>query len=285
MFRRNLIIAALVAAIISLLGACQAAATPVPTTAPTAVPTTAPEHGHPMDGLSYDAVVGSREIDGVVDDWEGVPSLEVDLHSLDAARSMESAVQVSFDASNIYFLFSVPDDYNATLGEHELSGSVAVSWAIDHDAGPHMGSDGVNIAKGLGMVDLWHWEIDCGPGEMSGGIDRTEDGDDPACNLDDEYANSPLDRHDDTGNNLLKGVYDHSGRATGEDAQGIWYWELSRPLVTDDAQDIQFKAGDTVKLAVAYWDPDESPSGWSGPGHLQSAEGGWITVKVPDNLP
>ena len=48
----------------------------------------------------------------------------------------------------------------------------------------------------LGMVDIWHWELDCGPGLVSGGND-TPSGNDPDCNLDDEYSTTPEEREDD----------------------------------------------------------------------------------------
>ncbi|MFQ5879009.1 MAG: fibronectin type III domain-containing protein, partial [Dehalococcoidia bacterium] len=233
---------------------------------------------------TYQAATGSREIDGAVSDWAGVPLLNVPLKSLDGTQQIDADLQVSFDNANVYVLVSVHDDYNSNPGQHELSGSLAVMWAIDEGAGPHMGTDGVNWFESLGMVDVWHWEIDCGPGVVSGGIDRTVDGNDPVCNLDDEYALTPFERWDDDGDNRLMGVYDHTGRVTGEDSPGTWYWEISRPLTTLDAQDAQFAAGGTAKLALAYWDPDETPLGWTGAGHLQSAYLEWITVEVPADL-
>ena len=259
-----------------------------PTPTPVGGVSTGDDDGHahdPATSLSYEAATGSRRIDGAAADWAGVPALDVTLESLDGARELSVNLQVSFDAANIYVLVSVPDDYNATPGEHEASGALAMLWAIDEEAGPHMGTDGVRLTTSLGMVDIWHWEIDCEPGVVSGGQDRSEDGDDPDCNLDDEYATTPFERNDDAGDNLLTGVYDHTGRASGEDAAGTWYWEISRPLATGDAQDAQFAAGGAAKLALAYWDPDQTADGWTDSGHLQSAEVGWIIVQVPASLP
>jgi N-acetylneuraminic acid mutarotase/glucose/arabinose dehydrogenase len=237
-----------------------------------------------LPALTYQAATGDRVIDGAVSDWEGVPLLNVPLTSLDGTRQIDADLQVSLDSDNIYVLVSVHDDYNSNPGQHELSGSLAVEWAIDAGAGPHMGTDGVDWTVSLGAVDLWHWEIDCGPGVISGGIDRTIDGNDPVCNLDDEYATTPFDRQDDSGDNRLMGVYDHTGRATGEDSPGTWYWEISRPLSTLDPQDTQFTPGATAKLALAYWDPDETPFGWMPMGHVQSADLGWIAVQIPTDL-
>jgi len=33
-------------------------------------------------------------------------------------------------------------------------------------------------------------------------------------------------------------------------------------------------------MALAYWDPKESASGWSDAGHLTSADAGWIQVNL-----
>ncbi len=40
------------------------------------------------------------------------------------------------------------------------------------------------------MADIWFRQLDCGPGEVSGGNG-------PACNLDDEYATTLKDLEDD----------------------------------------------------------------------------------------
>jgi hypothetical protein len=37
-------------------------------------------------------------------------------------------------------------------------------------------------------------------------------------------------------------------------------------------------------MALAYWDPDETAEGWTGTGHLQSADNGWIAVSLPGGL-
>ena len=228
--------------------------------------------------------LGGFTIDGDPADWAGVPAFDVPLRSLDGARTTTAQLQVEFDDDNIYVLVSVDDDYNATLGEHRISGSLAVQWAIDPGAGPHMGTDGVNVSTSLGAVDMWHWEIDCAPGTLNGGVDRTVDGNDPACNFDDEFATTPFDRVDDAGDNFLQGAFDHSARAAGEDAAGTWYWEMTRPRTTTEAQDIQFTGAGPFLVALAYWDPDESVDGWSAAGHLQSSDDGWIAV-TPGAVP
>lgn len=68
---------------------------------------------------------------------------------------------MAFDCQNVYLLVIVPDDYNATPGEHELSASLPALFPIDLGAGPHMGRDGIDFFTTPSMVDIWHWEIDC----------------------------------------------------------------------------------------------------------------------------
>ena len=222
--------------------------------------------------------------DGDPAEWASVPALDLALPSLDGTRTVDARLQVDFDDDNIYVLVSIDDDYNRVQGALQASGSLAVQWAIDPAAGPHMGTDGVDIQTSLGLVDLWHWELDCGPDVVSGGVNLTTGGNDPACNFDDEYATSPFDRHDDAADNFLQGAYGHSNLAAGEDAAGTWYWEMTRPRATTDAQDADLTGDGPFLVALAYWDADETVDGWTDSGHLQSATAGWIQV-VPGETP
>jgi hypothetical protein len=56
---------------------------------------------------------------------------------------------------------------------------------------------------------------------------------------------------------------------------------MSRPLDTGDTQDAQFASGEKAYLALAYFDPSETPEGWTDAGHLQSADIGWIEIALP----
>jgi hypothetical protein len=165
-------------------------------------------------------------------------------------------------------------------------------FRIDQPAGPHMGSGDEDFEQGLGMVDLWHWELECGPGELSGG-GEPGDGNDPDCNLDDEFATDPEERDDDgddpvanpNGENSLAGSWEHTGRAGGAGSDGAWIFEFSRPLQTGDPEDAQFTAGGSAFMALAYFDADESQTGWSDAGHLTSADAGWIEILLPSGEP
>ena len=230
------------------------------------------------------ATIPLKQID--VDEWEPVQvrDLEIDFGPL---PPVDATLKVATDDENIYVLMEVPDafDYKPGPEGHNFSASIAVMFRIDEAAPAHMGVDEPDLQDSFGVVDIWHWELDCGPGELAGGGDT---GDDPECNFDDEYAPNPEDREDDgggdtpnnpTGENSLSGAWTHTAAEVG--GEGTWIFEMSRPLDTGDTQDAQFASGGKAYLALAYFDPSESPEGWTDAGHLQSADEGWIEVALP----
>jgi len=281
---------------------------PEATTAPTTVPTATPTEAEHVDISDIVVDVGSATItvDGDDSDWadiEGatIPLKQIDVDEWDPAQvrdleidigplpPVDATLKVATDEENIYVLMEVPDgfDYNPDPLMHNFSASIAVMFRIDEAAPAHMGVEEPDLGASLGFVDIWHWELDCGPGEMAGGGDT---GDDPECNLDDEYAPNPEDREDDgggdtpnnpTGENSLSGVWTHTAAASGAGAEGTWIFEMSRPLQTGDTQDAQFASGENAYLSLAYFDPNESVEGWTDAGHLQSADEGWIEVALP----
>jgi len=294
--------------------ACSGAATPAPTDAPTDAPTSPPtaapttmpsmseEPGHDEGEIVFDAAFATITVDGDDSDWSAIEGAtvtleQIRLEDLPPAVAAEikfgplDPVDVTFkvanDAKNIYVLLEVPGDFDYNPADHNLSAAPSVMFRIDDPAAPHMGAEEPEIDKSLGMVDIWHWELDCAPGEVSGGK-GIAGGDDPACNLDDEYSTKPVNREDDGGGDVanaaaengLTGVWDHTGRASGDGAAGTWIFEFSRPLQTGDPQDAQFASGSTAHIALAFFDPNESPDGWSDAGHLQSAYTGWIEVTL-----
>ncbi len=228
------------------------------------------------------APAASITVDGDPADWTGVPALDVTLEAIEGvdAASVDAAVQVAHDGDNIYVLFTVIDDYNWEEGDAHVSASPNVMWAIDSGAGPHMGAEEPDRKTSLGMVDLWHWEIECGPGTEQGGAASadSDDGNDPDCNFDDEWAADPKDREDDNAENSLLGVFTHT--AQQNDAVGTYYFEMSRPLQTGDAEDAQFAVGDTALLALAYFDPDTGGGEWDEEDHVVSSYQGWIRVTL-----
>jgi len=253
--------------------------------------------------IAFDAASATIIVDGDTADWDSIAGVTVPLKQFelqsgvtfddldwDEANPLDPVdvgLKVATDSDNIYMLLEVPDDYDFVLDDHKLSAALAVQFLIEVDAGAHMGAGDDDFEAGLGMVDMWHWELDCAAGALSGG-GGIAGGDDPACNFDDEFATDPEEREDDGGGdaivnadaeNSLAGVWQHTASATGAD--GTWIFEMSRPLQTGDPQDAQFAGGATILMALAYWDADESLEGWTDTGHLQSADAGWIEVTLP----
>jgi hypothetical protein len=252
--------------------------------------------------LALEAAEATITVDGDDSDWASIDGLDVTLAQpdyagteFDAPNAVEdraAVVKVATDADNIYVLFEITDDYDfngpVPPNDHKLSASPNVMFLIDPAAGAHMGAGDDDFETGLGMVDIWHWEMDCDYDVTSGGGDAGS-GDDPDCNLDDEFSTDPEAREDDGGGdtanpnaeNSLAGMWEHTGRADGAGAAGTWIFEMSRPLQTGDPEDAQFASGGTASMALAYFDADEGAEGWTDTGHLTSADEGWITVTLP----
>ncbi len=250
--------------------------------------------------LSLDAATATITVDGDNSDWAAITGLTVNLAQFEipagvdwdapgVVAPVDATLKVATDDNNIYVLFEVPDDYDfdgvVPPNDHKMSAALAVQFLIDTAAGPHMGSGADDFEAGLGMVDLWHWELDCAAGAASGGGDAGS-GNDPDCNMDDEYSTDPEEREDDGGGdpnaaaeNSLTGSWSHTSATIG--AAGTWTFEMSRPLQTGDPEDAQFAAGGTAKIALAYWDADEGLTGWTDTGHLTSADSGWIVTSLP----
>jgi hypothetical protein len=297
---RRLIVLAVVS---MLLGACGNGAGEDESTSTTIGPATTATEAEHEEGededqehmeRAIDATSASITVDGDASEWDAVPGLDVTLESIQGVdvESKAATVKVAHDGENVYVLLTVEDDYNWNADDPHLSASLAVMWSVDTGAGPHMGTDDdAGEGPSLGMVDIWHWELECGLGEEQGGRvsgpGEGFPGNDDACNFDDEFATDPETRFDDGdtegpagsgSENSLLGVFSHTDPT--EDASGTWIFEMSRPLETGDSQDGQLTVGETALLALAYWDPDNSVEGWDDDQHVQSSNGGWIEVLI-----
>jgi hypothetical protein len=238
------------------------------------------------EGRSIDAPEAVIVVDADISDWAEIDGVDMTLFPIsgESFETHESTLKVAHDNDFVYVLFTIDDDYDWNAEDHKLTASSAIQWAVDPGAGEAMGSTDEDREVSLGLVDIWHWEIDCASGQQSGGAvsdpgDGNDPGDDGPCNFDDEYATATEDREDDDGdgaeNNLL-GAWTHT--ASVADADGTWIFEMSRPLDTGDAQDAQFQVGSSALVAAAYWDADSGPDGWEAEFHVQTANQGWITV-------
>jgi hypothetical protein len=223
-------------------------------------------------------------IDGQIGDWAGIPGTTITMiRPMATSQRIEDGLEVrmAYDDSNVYVLILVTDDYDYNATEHHNSAAVAVLFAIDEDATPEMGG-------GRGYVDIWHWELDVGPGVVTGF--NIGSGNDPVGNNDDEYALSFSDRHDDSIANELYGAWSHTDMsAVG--AEGMWIFEFKRALTTSDAtQDVQFQTDETARMSIGYWDADElgEPgvnNGWTAEGHYTTCidpvalDFSWINIQ------
>ena len=239
---------------------------------------------------SLDAPVAAITVDGDPSDWALVPGLATTLEPIVAAAGdpiddRDVTIKMAHDADNIYALFTVVDDYNWNADDAHLSAAVGFMFPVD-TGGPHMGADDEEGDNSTGMVDIWHWELECAAGIDSGGAvnppgDDKDPGNDSVCNYDDEWSTDPVTREDDntaTGENSLLGVWTHTNPADNE--PGMYYFETSRPLQTGDEQDAQFTVGESTLLALAYWDADFGPDGWTDDTHVQSSNQGWIEISL-----
>lgn len=250
--------------------------------------TTPPDSAHD-EHRSVEAPVAAITVDGDASDWADVAGLDLTLEPIEGkdVETHAASVKVAHDGEFLYVLFTVEDDFDYTEGDAHLSAAPSVMWAIDTGAGPHMGTDTEDgEGPSLGVVDIWHWELECPAGvDMGGSVagpgDGADPGNDSGCNFDDEWSTDPETREDDNtadGENSLLGVYHHSSETNGD--AGTWTFEIRRPLQTGDSQDAQFAPDDTALMALAYWDADNSVEGWDDPEHVQSSNQGWIEVSV-----
>jgi hypothetical protein len=281
------------AALLLVLTACDGGGTATTsgagaTTAPEPA-TTAPEDDHEEGpARTLEAPTATITVDGDTTDWAGIAALDLTLEGIagEDVESVAATVQVAHDDEFVYVLLQVEDDYNWNAEDAHLSGSSAVMWRIDAEAGEHMGAEEPDRDTSLGMVDIWHWELECAAGEETGGAvagpGDGELGNDSGCNFDDEWATIPDEREDDnsaSGENSLLGVWNHTNPV--DDGEGTWIFEIRRPLQTGDEHDGQLEVGGASSgMALAYWDPDFGPEGWVDESHAQSSNQGWIEVTL-----
>ncbi|HLF09316.1 MAG TPA: hypothetical protein VI789_08240, partial [Dehalococcoidia bacterium] len=128
--------------------------------------------------VRLNAPFASITVDGKTGDWASIPAQTVKLEQIKPAAGLDfkplpavnASVRVAVDAQRIYVLLEVADDFDYVPTNHDLSSAVAVMFRIDAAAPPHMGAKEETQKTSLGMVDIWHWELDCGAGAMSGQV-------------------------------------------------------------------------------------------------------------------
>ena len=142
------------------------------------------ESAAPAAPIAITAASATIAVDGDTSDWEAIEGTVVNLEQIRLADlDPEQAAEIEFgevapidvslkvasDAENLYMLVEVPAAFTYDAADHNLSPALAVQFLIDEGAGKHMGVDEADLYASTGMVDLWHWELDCQPGATSGG--------------------------------------------------------------------------------------------------------------------
>jgi hypothetical protein len=227
-------------------------------------------------------------IDGAMGDWADIDSVTVELKPARVANEANASFMADFysthDNSKIYFLVVVKDDpyyfYNYDTGiAHRYAPALGLAFPIDEGAkAEYMGGtdrDTIeNIELATGKVDIMHWELDTLSGDIAGRTKNTTAGEafgDGNGNLDDEYATTAEDRHDDDdpeSENSYLGSWGFSASSPSNGTNGNWIFEVSRDLLTEDPHDAQFAEGDTTDVAIAYWTPNEHTNKkWTDDGH------------------
>src|SRR3990172_7771988 len=158
----------------------------VPAATATEAETTSETPPSTVGDIVFDAASAAITVDGDVSDWDSiegvtVPLKQTDVDKLDPVQvqdleidigplpPVDATLKVAVDEENIYVLMEVPDAFDYNPDEHDFSAAMAVSFRIDDAAPVSMGVELEDLETSLGFVDIWHWELDCGPGEMSGG--------------------------------------------------------------------------------------------------------------------
>src|SRR3972149_103101 len=151
------------------------AATTAPTTAPPATPTEA--GGAVISDIVFDAETAAITVDGDDSDWasiEGVtvPLKQTDVDKLDPVQvqdleidigplpPVDATLKVAVDDENVYVLMEVPDAFDYNPDDHDFSAAMAVTFRIDAAAPASMGVELEDLETSLGVVDIWHWELD-----------------------------------------------------------------------------------------------------------------------------
>ena len=211
-------------------------------------------------------------VDGKPDEWKDVPQIDVTLESAVEGTSTTSAhLKAMFSDKDIAFLFIVDDDFDyedvSKGGSHHGSGAVALLFVLEGGAdAAFMGgasTDPNNRYRNdtsVGTVDIWHFELDWG--------ENTKD------TVGDMWADMPGNQREDKGTepSQISGAWSFvpkSGTTKSNGTEGTWYFEMMRPLTTNDNEDVQFEKGQKYFMNMAYWDADfdGEHSGWADEDH------------------
>lgn len=191
-------------------------------------------------------------IDGDISDWGGIQAVDMTLRASDDAglEEKQATVQFAHTEEYLFALVMIEDDYDWSATDPHLAASAAVAWRMDDDS-----------------MDIWRWQLKCSKGERGGGDAGM------LCGLTDGWGK---DLHatsvDGGGENSLLAAWNHTN--------GKWIFEICRRLRTGAAQDATFSPSEPSTMAVAFWDPDSSSTGWDNETYVDSIDDGWIEVTL-----
>ncbi len=211
---------------------------------------------------------GDIKIDGDSSDWSDIPAADLELESYKKLPGeYKIDVKIAYDGTTVYFLVEIPDEYFFTAGNPEMSPALAMATPINASEGAHMGAPSEdNLDKSEGFVDIMHWETGLGEHGVVAGDNGTATGK-GIGGLDDEFASTPFDRHDDVGENGWTGVWDHTTTTYTNGDAGKYIFEYSRSMNAAEDTDASYKDGGESEIFFAYWNPQETGDGWTANGH------------------
>ena len=274
-----------------------------PIVSPVSTPIATPLASPPLQGtcavpesLVCDPTTLVPVLDGQLNEWQSVPGLESEIHSIFGGTYDVGAVsyKCQYDAEKIYFALEVPGLYRFNTTDNHFCAAIGTMFKLGSRASfVNMGGcpdafagcpDGVPSACEDYRVDLGaHWELrTTQQGILYPMNANTGSGNDLVANNDDEYGVSSFCRFDDDDSlagNEWEGAWSHSNSVDGE--LGLYRFEIARTLTTaSTATDTQLAAGETYSFGIAYWDPYETEEGgWSDAGHfLTGCAANWIDL-------
>jgi hypothetical protein len=242
-------------------------------------------------------------LDADLSEWSQVAGIETPLkgfggNSYDAGSASYKCL---YDDTHIYFAFSIPGFFRFNSTDNKQCASIGTMMKIGADAtfmnmggcpealSPSVTCDATLLQETCSAyrVDLGaHWELRTtqqGVTYPIGSTDAQAPGNDLVANKDDEYGVSPYCRPDDNdanAGNEWAGSWLHDNPVAGE--LGNYIFEMSRTLTTPSTvSDAQMAPGQTYQFGVAFWDPEETDSGWTDSGHYLTGCGAdWIDLEL-----
>ena len=253
--------------------------------------------------IAFEAASATITVDGDASDWSAIEGATVNLEqirleNLDPSQAAEikfgplDPVDVTFkvanDGKNVYVLLEVPGDFDYNPADHNLSASVAVMFRVDEPAAPHMGAEEPDTRQEPRHRRHLALGARLRPRRRVGrqGYRRRRRSRLQSRRRVLHHPGEPRGRR--RGRRRERRRRERPDRSLGAHRASVRrrrgrHAGSSRSpgrSQTGDPQDGQFASGGTAYVALAFFDPNEGPDGWSDAGHLQSAYSGWIEVTL-----